>query len=420
MIDGKRWRYTTLGEVITLKRGYDLPKRLRKNGTVPIVSSSGVTDTHAEAKVDPPGVVTGRYGTIGAVWFIEEPYWPLNTTLYVQNFKDNNERFIAYLLESLDLGALVSSAAVPGVNRNHLHPLPVKVPDRQLQASIAAALSAFDELIENNRQRIGILEEMTRLLYQEWFVHYRFPGHEGVELVDSSLGPIPEGWKVGQFADLVSEIRDTVPPEDIAEGASVVGLEHLPRRSTTLHRWENASQVGSRRKVFAEGDILFGKIRPYFHKVVDAPISGYSSTDAIIFRPKEASLRSRALAVASSDDFIGVATATSNGTRMPRADTATLMAYGTPHPTQDIEQNFSETVTPMNALRKTLAAHSRKLSEARDLLLPRLVSGELDVSDLDIELGLGPDLESDTKLEASDLDLGSECELGSELESVGL
>ena len=381
-----RWRRTTLGEMVNLKRGYDLPKHLRKNGPYPIVSSSGVTGAHAEAKVDPPGVVTGRYGTLGVVCYVDEPYWPLNTTLYVQDFKGNHERFIAYLLESLDLGALVSSAAVPGINRNHLHPLLVRVPDRQLQASIAASLGAFDELIENNWRRIEILEEMARLLYREWFVHFRFPGHEDVELVDSDLGPIPEGWSRGKFSDLVSEITATVPPEDIAEGTPIVGLEHLPRRSTTLHEWESALRVGSRRKVFVEGDILFGKIRPYFHKVVDAPISGCSSTDAIIFRPQKELVRCRSLMVASSDEFVGVAVATSNGTSMPRANSRMLLTYDIPHPTRDVERAFSEAVAPMDSLRKTLAAQSRKLREARDLLLPRLVSGELDVSELGLEL----------------------------------
>ena len=198
--------------------------------------------------------------------------------------------------------------------------------------------------------------------------------------------PIPKGWEAGKFSDLVSEVSKTVDPEEITEGTPVVGLEHLPRRSTTLRDWESAFDVGSRRKVFYKGDILFGKIRPYFHKVVDAPISGCSSTDAIVFRPIEEILQSRALAIASSDEFVGVATATSNGTKMPRANTKILLGYGIPHPTHDVELAFSQKVGPMNCLRKILAAQDRVLREARDLLLPRLLSGELDVSELDLDL----------------------------------
>ena len=295
--------------------------------------------------------------------------------------------FLKYALDymKLRLQAVSGGTTQDNLSVKKLLSFDFPAPTINVQRQVAHTLRSFDDLIENNRRRIGILEELARLLYREWFVRFRYPGHEGVELVDSDLGPIPEGWIAGEFSDLVSEITKTVSPDDIAEGTPVVGLQHLPRRSTTLHEWDSAAHVGSRRKVFSAGDILFGKIRPYFHKVVDAPISGCSSTDAIVFRPKDESFRSRALAVASSDEFVGVATATSNGTKMPRANTRILMSYGLPHPTRDVEEAFRGTVGPMDALRKTLETQNRILRGARDLLLPRLVSGELDVS----ELGLG-------------------------------
>lgn len=379
--------YISLDELVRLKRGYDLPTRDRRAGATPILGSFGVTGWHDEAKVDGPGVTIGRSGaSIGVATYSSEPYWPLNTTLYVEDFKGNHPRFVYFTLDSIDFRSFNSGAAQPSLNRNYLGAISVWCPDYNVQAAIAEVLGAFDDLIENNRRRIEVLEEVTRLLYQEWFVQFRFPGHEAVAIVDSNLGPIPETWEAGVFADLVSEARQTVDPEEIPISAPVVGLEHLPRRSTTLQRWATASSVGSRRKIFEQGDILFAKIRPYFHKVVDAPFMGYASTDAIVFRPKWASLGARALAVASSDDFVGIATATSNGTRMPRANTELLMSYGVPHPSAPIEQAFSETVGPMDRLRRKLADQSRCLSKARDLLLPRLVSGELDISDLNLEL----------------------------------
>ena len=301
-----------------------------------------------------------------------------------------NLRYVYHLLNAPATRAQIQATAT-GSKVRHTAPeriesIVVSVPSVKNQRRIGTVLDSVETLIENNRRQIEILEETVRLLYREWFMHFRFPGHEEVELTNSEFGLIPEGWVAGDFSDLVSEITSTVPPEDIRTGTPIVGLEHMPRRSTTLHEWESALQVGSRRKIFVEGDILFGKIRPYFHKVVDAPVSGYSSTDAIVFRPTRDLLRSRALAVASSDEFVGVATATSNGTRMPRANTAVLLAYGIPHPTQEIEQAFSETVGPLDSLRKVLAAQNRKLREARGLLLPRLISGELDVLEFDSEL----------------------------------
>ena len=96
------WQEASLGEVIELKRGYDLPQRKRIPGSVPLVSSSGVTYYHAEAKVRGPGVVTGRYGTLGEVFFVPSDFWPLNTTLYVRDFKGNDPRFVSYFLRGLD------------------------------------------------------------------------------------------------------------------------------------------------------------------------------------------------------------------------------------------------------------------------------------------------------------------------------
>lgn len=134
------WSQMTLGEVIRLKRGHDLPARERIHGEIPIISSSGITGYHNSAKVEGPGVVTGRYGTLGEVHYVDRPYWPLNTSLYVEDFKGNHPRFVAYLLMTLELGSQNTAGAVPGVNRNALHQLLVSVPNLDTQVSIASAL----------------------------------------------------------------------------------------------------------------------------------------------------------------------------------------------------------------------------------------------------------------------------------------
>ena len=195
------WRDCKLGDVVNLKRGYDLPHNDRAAGLFPIVSSSGITDHHAVAKVKGPGVVTGRYGTLGEVFFIENDFWPLNTSLYVQDFKGNDRRFISYFLRRLDFETQNAAGAVPGVNRNHLHAMDIRVPPLPVQQRIAGILSAYDELIENSQRRIRILEAMARALYREWFVHFRFPDYEKLPRVASPLGDIPKGWEVRTVAD---------------------------------------------------------------------------------------------------------------------------------------------------------------------------------------------------------------------------
>lgn len=187
-------KYRLLGNYITLKRGHDLPHAQRIVGHVPIVSSSGITGFHNVAKVEPPGVVTGRYGTLGEVFYIDKSYWPLNTSLYVQDFKGNHPRFIAYYLQTILRASMNSAGAVPGVNRNVLHKIKVApLPLYKEQQKIAAILTAYDDLIENNRQRIALLEQMAEEIYREWFVRLRFlhiPGHKHTPVHKG----VPDGW----------------------------------------------------------------------------------------------------------------------------------------------------------------------------------------------------------------------------------
>lgn len=161
-----RWRDCRLGDVLTLKRGHDLPGETRIEGDVPVVSSSGITGFHNEAKAKAPGVVTGRYGTIGEVFYLEQDYWPLNTSLYVIDFKGTRPRFAAYFLKNVLKGYQSDKAAVPGVDRNVLHEIKVRAPDPTIQERIEATLSAYDDLMENNRRRMALLEESARLLYR--------------------------------------------------------------------------------------------------------------------------------------------------------------------------------------------------------------------------------------------------------------
>lgn len=167
-----------LENYFTLQRGHDLPSQNRKNGEVPVISSSGITGYHSKAKVKGPGVITGRYGTLGKVFYEENDYWPLNTTLYVKNFKGNNPKFIYYFLKALNFDHLSSASAVPGLDRNVLHGLKIEIPKISTQNKIVSILSTYDELIDNNNQRIALLEEMAEEIYKEWFIRFRFPGHE--------------------------------------------------------------------------------------------------------------------------------------------------------------------------------------------------------------------------------------------------
>ena len=145
-----RWERKALGDIITLKRGHDLPIQKRLSGDYPVYSSSGITGSHNTFISEDEGVITGRYGTIGQVFYSDTPYWPLNTTLYVDDFKGNHPKFVYYLLKALNWDAFSVASAVPGINRNHVHKAVVLIPDVATQKYIAEVLSLFDEKIKNN------------------------------------------------------------------------------------------------------------------------------------------------------------------------------------------------------------------------------------------------------------------------------
>jgi type I restriction enzyme S subunit len=245
-------------------------------------------------------------------------------------------------------------------------------------------LAAYDELIENNLRRIEILEEMAQAVYREWFVNFRFPGHEDVPLVDSPLGPIPEGWEVGNFGDIAFEIKDGIDPKGVDPETPYVGLEHIPQESFTLIEHGSAADVTSRKWRFEPGDVLFGKLRPYFHKVAEAGFPGICSTDAIVIRAEQV-FQDLALQTAFSKDFVAHAVSTSGGTDRPRAKWSDLAGFDLVMPDTHTNIAFSDSVRPMVDLAANLAKQNANLGETRDLLLPKLVSGELDVSDLDID-----------------------------------
>lgn len=246
-------------------------------------------------------------------------------------------------------------------------------------------LAAYDDLIENNTRRIQILEEMAQSIYREWFVEFRYPGHEDVPLEQSQHGPIPRGWKWVPLCDLAEEMRRGIDPDSVDRDTPYFGLEHLPEHSMAIQSWGRAVDVGSRKYSFEPGEILFGKIRPYFHKVGIPPVPGICSTDAIVIRPRQEPLAGLVLAVVSSDSFVAHAVQTSQGTKMPRANWKVLERYPVALPDGVLAVHFSDYVADTVHLSHSLLLATRNLRTTRDFLLPRLISGEVDVSDLDLD-----------------------------------
>ena len=164
------WREVKLGDVVTFQRGFDLPKVNRTNGEYPLMVSNGQDGTHNEYKVKAPCVVTGRSGTIGKVFLVKENCWPLNTTLWVKDFHGHDIYFVYYFLKTLSFEKYNAGSGVPTLNRNHIHPLPVKIPPLSEQKAIAEVLSSLDDKIDLLHRQNKTLENMARALFRKWFM----------------------------------------------------------------------------------------------------------------------------------------------------------------------------------------------------------------------------------------------------------
>ena len=240
------------------------------------------------------------------------------------------------LFQSISIGA-----ATQYLTKGILDNFRVVLPSLSEQKQIVTILFAYDDLIENNRRRIQLLEQSARLLYKEWFVSLRFPGHEHVKINNG----VPEGWERTTLGGLCEEIRESVSPDSVEPDTPYIGLEHLPRRSISLNEWGTADQVTSSKHRFREGEILFGKIRPYFHKVGIAFVDGVASSDAIVIRPFRYELRAFVLMTVSSDGFVAVTAQTmKEGSKMPRADWKQMQQYLVPLPPDGLLAMFNSII----------------------------------------------------------------------------
>lgn len=381
------WRACKLGDVITLKRGYDLPQSQRQEGPYPICSSSGVTGSHAHAKAKGPGVVTGRYGTLGEVFYIEDDFWPLNTSLYVQDFKGNDPLFVAYFMRSLNIGAQNAAGAVPGVNRNHLHVMEVRVPRPTTQRRIAAVLSRYDNLIDNNLRRIKILERMARALYREWFVEFRFPNHQTHQIVDSALGLIPTGWEILPIDDLCARVTDGShhSPKSVREGVPMASSKDMHDWGLTLETcrlisskdYDQLVKNGCRPAV---NDVLITKDGANYLKhifVVREDRELVLLSSVAILTPNSRINPHLLAAILKSPENKDRLKNFVTGAAIPRVILKDFKQFRIFLPTQDVQRAWALIAEPLTQACWTLIEQNQNLRRTRDLLLPRLMSGQI-------------------------------------------
>jgi type I restriction enzyme S subunit len=305
-----------------------------------------------------------------------------------------NNRFLLHAINSAALGGLITGAAQPKLTKANLERLELPCPSPRTQDRIAAFLAAFDELIEMNERRIELLEELARSLYREWFVRFRFPGRELVDLVDSAIGPVPADWSISSLGEAAASLVDGDWVETKDQGGDAYRLLQVSNIGLATFR-----ETGNRRYVSSEtfdrlrctsigvGDILISRMPDPIGRawLVDyLPEPAITAVDVAILRPISPASGIYLSLWLNSPSTIGHAEAVATGTTRKRVSRSVLSSFRLCIPPARVLARFDQIVRPILDERSILAHHNDRLAATRDLLLPRLVTGRHDISDIDL------------------------------------
>ncbi|MCP4694591.1 MAG: restriction endonuclease subunit S [Desulfobacterales bacterium] len=377
----KGWKETRLGEVAVLQRGFDLPKKRRISGSTPIISSGGVIGFHNRARVKGPGIVTGRYGTIGEVFYVEEDFWPLNTALYVKNINGNNHKYVYYLLCVLDFKKFSDKTGVPGVNRNDLHEIKVTVPPMEEQRIIARILSTWDKSIEAIEKLIENGKALQKALVQQLFTgKMRFNGFSGKV-------------KKVQLRDIADIDSKTLGKETSGDftfryiSISDVKAGRISNNLRTLRRRDAPSRA---KRVVRAGDVLLATVRPHlqaFARADGAHVGCIASTAFAILSPRKGCdgeyLRYYLFSAHITGQMYGLVV----GSNYPAINSADVKRLAVYCPDMAEQRMIAGIFQLCEALIVNLGKQSRALQKQKKALMQQLLTGKRRVTpDTDLEI----------------------------------
>lgn len=348
------WKTVKLGEALEFKRGYDLPHAQMVEGQFPVVGSSGIIGWHNEFTTEAPSITIGRSGSVGRPYLHKGKSWSHNTALYIKDFKGNDPFYLYYLLFSIKPWQYGGGSAVPTLNRNDLHGIPISLPPLPTQRKIAAVLGALDDKIENNRKICANLEAQAQALFKSWFVDFEPFG-----------GKMPKDWKMGKLGD-VAEITSGKRP---------------PTRANEKDCENQYPLLGA--------SCIMGYTSEFMY---DEPIlvTGRVGTHGIIQRscekcwPSDNTLVVKAECYEFAYQFLRNVdySILNRGSTQPLITQSDLKGLTIAIPAEKVLKEYESRALALMAMWLKKESESRALVELRDALLPRLMSGELDVEEV--------------------------------------
>ena len=388
------WRTKFLGEICRMKYG-KMPKRsdyVERDG-YPIFTGYLIPGYHREYSYEEPEIVVVARGVGGAgdIRMSPQRAWITNISIVLQvQDPDVDKKFLYWKLSSTTLRGLRTGTAQPQIIIADLKVYPVKLPPLPIQRKIASILSAYDDLIENNLRRIKILEEMAQALYREWFVKFRFPGHEKVRIVDSPLGKIPEGWEVQTLDGFGGIITGKTPskkrPEYYGHYMPFIKLPDMHGNIFCLKTQDNLSRLGAesqRAKTIPPNNLCVSCIGTAGIVTITSVASQTNQQINSIILRNETDLEFLYFTLVDLKETIVRFGAT--GATMTNLSRGKFAALRIVFPVELLVEQFHDLIAPAFQSIRNLQQRNQTLHQNRDLLLPKLISGELDVSELDID-----------------------------------
>jgi type I restriction enzyme, S subunit len=377
----KDWKEIYFNDFIKLNRGFDLTNSQLVEGDFPVVNSTEIKFYHKNYKVNGPGVITGRSGSLGTVQYVEGKYWPHNTTLYVKDFKRNHPKFVYYFLQIMHLENFNSGAGVPTLNQNHLHKQKIIVPIPATQQRIASILSAYDDLIEVNNQRIKLLEQTARELYKEWFVRMRFPGYKQAKFKKG----IPDKWEPQTLDELGKIFTGKTPSTKIPEyyGGDIpfIKTPDLHRSLFVFETEERLTEKGNntqKRSTLPANSICVSCIGTGGIVAITTAEKSQTNQQINSLIPTNKKqlefLYHRIVDLKETIELFGGTGATMTNLSKGKFEKLKIL-----FPENGLIEKYHFLVNPMFEQIKLLQQQNTQLRQIRDRLLPRLISGKLQV-----------------------------------------
>lgn len=347
----------------------------------------------------PGDLIITQRGTLGQVGLIPDDSPYPRFVISQSQMKLTVDRAVAepqyvyYYLRSPEAIAAIHGmsmvAGVPHINLGLFESMDLPLQPLSTQRKITAILSAYDDLIENNNRRIKVLEDMAQCIYREWFMDFRYPGHENVPLVESALGPIPEGWETGTLSDLVDVNANTIRQTDVDEEIRYIDIASVARGVVQQPKKMLLSEApGRARRRVAEGDILWSTVRPNLRAYalfLSSATDCVASTGFAVLSPRRVSF-AYVYVITTTDAFVEYLTGRATGSAYPAVTPPVFVNAPITIPHHGILKAFADVAEPLMRLASRLGFQVDTLRATRDLLLPLVTSGKVDVTDLDIAM----------------------------------